>query len=248
MYHDLIDKELFKKQMLHVKNNYNVIGLEEYIKLIKSNSNIANKSLIITFDDGYKSTYSIAMPVLNELGLKATVFVPPALLSDYSENLNFRIMSIEQLRELSKSEFIDIGGHTLNHVDLGKLKYDEAYKEISEGKKVLEELLLKEITIFAYPFGKECNYNLNAIDIVKEIGFLGAVTTNRFKNMGKGSLYELNRIGIDYKDTLEIFVAKINKFYPYKIINSLAKLKSIYEDKLYNEKDSNTNNVDNSDI
>ena len=224
MYHDLIDKELFKKQMIYVKNNFNVIRLEEYIKFKKSNSNVANRSLIITFDDGYESTYSIAMPVLNELELEATVFVSPALLSDYNKDLNFNFMSIEQLLEMSKCEFIDIGGHTFNHVNLDKLQYNEAYKEIFEGKRFLEELLLKEINTFAYPFGKKCNYNLNTISIVREIGFLGAVTTNRFKN-GKASIYELNRVGINYRDTFEIFVAKINRFYPYKIIDSITKLK-----------------------
>ncbi|WP_159436110.1 polysaccharide deacetylase family protein [Anaerosalibacter sp. Marseille-P3206] len=203
--------------------------MEDYIESINLGRKLQDNSIIITFDDGYKSTYSIALPILNKLELKATVFVPPALLNNNDEGSKNKMMSAKQLKELSKCEFMDIGGHTLNHVDLGKLKYNEAYEEILMGKRTLEELLNKKITTFAYPFGKKCNYNADTIEIVQKSGFSGAVTTNRSKNIdiGKDSIYELNRIGIDNRDTFEIFVTKINRCYPYKTIGYLAKLKNI---------------------
>jgi len=230
MYHELTDKELFKKQMAYIKNNYSVIGLECYIKSKKNQTkDIPNSSIIITFDDGCESIYSIAMPVLNRLKIRATVFIAPDLLRDNYIKTKFKIMSLEQLQNLSKSEFIDIGGHTLSHIDLGKAQYDEANKEIVDGKKVLEKIVSKEIITFAYPIGKKSNYNSDIIDIVKNNGFIGAVTTNCFKNVNikEDSIYELNRIGIAADDTFQIFVLKINRFYPYKIIRYIAKIKSL---------------------
>ncbi|NOZ26231.1 MAG: polysaccharide deacetylase family protein, partial [Nitrospirae bacterium] len=84
-YHDISDKEYLNLQVpervfrRHVeyllRNNYNVISLEEAADLLASNSEMPEKTVVITFDDGYKSVYRAAFPVVKELGVPITVFL-----------------------------------------------------------------------------------------------------------------------------------------------------------------------------
>ena len=213
MYHEIYDKESFKEQMDYLKDNYEVISLEEYVKKLKLNKvkeKNERSNLVITFDDGHKSTYSIAYPILKELNIKASIFVVPNFLPDKE------YMSIDEVVEVSNNNIFEIGAHTMNHRDLGKCSLNEIEYEIKEAKYFLEKILNKNITTFAYPFGKKHNYNEYAIKILKEYDFICSVTTERGLNISK-DYYELNRIGVSDCDTMPVFISKLERYYPYKI-------------------------------
>ena len=72
------------------------------------------------------------------------------------------------LNEKHLIEYHKIGFHTINHFNLSKLKYDDQRKEIEFGKKYLDEMLGKEVKVFAYPFGGKIHYNEITLEIVKK--------------------------------------------------------------------------------
>lgn len=82
-----------------------------------------------------------------------------------------RAMTTEQLRALRESPNIDIGAHTQIHPVLSALSRQEQFNEIWKSKIRLEQVLEQNITTFAYPFGSKCDYNMDTIEICKEIGF-----------------------------------------------------------------------------
>lgn len=87
------------------------------------------------------------------------------------------MMSTEQLRSL-RAAGMEIGGHTAGHPILARLPAEEARTEISRGKKALESILGDEVRLFAYPNGKPGeDYRIEHVTMVRELGFLGAVST-----------------------------------------------------------------------
>ena len=228
MFHDISNQDLFWSQMKFVKKEFNVVSLSRFIQT-NDLRETSKANAVITFDDGYLSTFAIARPILEELDLVGTIFVAPGLLSDYGKKTNSRMMSCLQVKELSMSDVFEIGGHTYNHINLGAISTEQAELEISSGREALEELTGKQILTFAYPFGKKTlNYNDSTISLVEKSGFIGAVSTNRGKNRNIVSQkYELNRIGIDKKDTFESFVLKVHGLYPYRLVEKGIRLRSL---------------------
>ncbi len=108
------------------------------------------------------------------------------------------MMADHEIKELSDSG-MEIGGHTVNHPILSSTRIDEARDEILNGKKYLEELINAPIKYFAYPSGRsEKDYTREHADLVRELGFLAALTTNNGAIDQSSALFELPRISIDY--------------------------------------------------
>jgi peptidoglycan/xylan/chitin deacetylase (PgdA/CDA1 family) len=76
---------LFKSQIKYLKEKYNIISLEQYVQSCNTGKKLPNKSIIITIDDGYKSNYALAYPILKEFDIPATIF----LTTDFIDNNNF---------------------------------------------------------------------------------------------------------------------------------------------------------------
>ncbi len=71
---EVIDVDVFKKQIEYLNRYYEIISIEEFEKRLSSNS-FTNKEIVLTFDDGYRNNLTIVAPILNKLGLPFTVFI-----------------------------------------------------------------------------------------------------------------------------------------------------------------------------
>src|SRR5205823_5932248 len=71
-----ITREHFRRQMLQVRERFEVLPLDEAIRAIRGERPLERDACALTFDDGYRDVYTHARPILAELGLPAAVFVP----------------------------------------------------------------------------------------------------------------------------------------------------------------------------
>jgi peptidoglycan/xylan/chitin deacetylase (PgdA/CDA1 family) len=112
---------------------------------------IANqqKVVFLTFDDGYKSQYSNAKPILDKYGFKATF----SIVCNYVGRDNR--MTWEEIKSLQQ-EGHDIASHTMNHYDLSKLPPQEIEYEVSESKQCLLDQGINPKS-FTYPFNGGSN-------------------------------------------------------------------------------------------
>ncbi|MCE7744734.1 MAG: polysaccharide deacetylase family protein [Candidatus Heimdallarchaeota archaeon] len=101
-------------------------------------------------------------------------------------------LSSAELKQLSKSKYIEIGAHTVTHPNLTLLSREEAISEIKESKEFLENLLKKEIQHFAYPYGY---YNELILEITKSLGFKSAATVENQWLSLSDTIYDFPRIG-----------------------------------------------------
>ena len=107
-----------------------------------------DKPVIVTFDDGYNNNYDELLPILEELNVKATVFM---ITGNMDHNPNF--MTREQVKELSDSPLVEIDSHTVLHRELGSLSEEEQLMEIRDSQIVLARVTGKIPNVISYPAG-----------------------------------------------------------------------------------------------
>jgi peptidoglycan/xylan/chitin deacetylase (PgdA/CDA1 family)/methionine-rich copper-binding protein CopC len=146
---------------------------------------------IITFDDGYKSTYSIAFQYMQSKGIVGTVYIN----GDSIDNPGS--LSLSNILEMNLAGWC-IGSHTYGHVDLSKLTNQELYNELIANINFLNSIGIPNGAYhLAYPFG---HYNPNVLDVMHELGIkTGRYTDPGFINnqyLNELNLYELPTYGL----------------------------------------------------
>jgi peptidoglycan/xylan/chitin deacetylase (PgdA/CDA1 family) len=147
---------------------YTFLTMSEVNEAINNKKPLPKKPVVLTFDDGYKDFYTDALPILQKHQVKATAYI----ITGFIGKPNY--MSLPQLTEVKKSGLIEIGAHTVHHIDLKHATLKQAEDEIKGSKVALEKLFGEPVTTFAYPSGR---FNEQAIQVVKEAGFTTAVST-----------------------------------------------------------------------
>jgi peptidoglycan/xylan/chitin deacetylase (PgdA/CDA1 family) len=165
------------------------------------------RRVALTFDDGYRDNYLAAFPVLRELQAKATMYpvVDRTSEVDWSSKKKASRTDGELMREpkitdaeiaeMVDSGLLELGGHGLTHPNLPTLSDEEAWQEISECKKALEQSFGREAPTFCYPFGL---YGPREVELVRRAGFIGGVTT--VEGVGGLDPFQLSRIKVSGKE------------------------------------------------
>ena len=160
----------FRDQMDYLyKNNYNTITFTELLEYMNNGTKLPEKSIILTFDDGWKDQYDNAFPLLKKYGFTATFFI----ITNVTINNNYYpgYMGVADVQALHAAG-MEIGCHSKTH-PLGGLVNESADLniEINESKNDIYSWLGVYPKTFAYPEGV---YNDTIMEWVKENGFIGA--------------------------------------------------------------------------
>ena len=110
-------------------------------------------------------------------------------------------MSSDQLKDMVNYG-IDIESHTVNHVHLDTLPYEEQLKELKDSKATIEKITNKEVLSIAFPFG---DYNENTLKAVTEAGYSIAFTTNRGLANRTDNKIALDRIYVSSEYSIDTF-------------------------------------------
>ncbi|MFH1411641.1 MAG: polysaccharide deacetylase family protein [Candidatus Omnitrophota bacterium] len=198
----------FSKQIDFLRNSgYSVISMNELVQGIRNGEPCPERTVAITFDDGFEDNFLYAFPVLAKYDMPAAIFVITGYVGKKEGYLNW-----DQVR-LMLNNGIDIGAHTRNNEYLPSLQDPERlWDEISGSKTVLEEETGKDIMFFCYPIG---GFNEEVKSMVKKAGYKAACTTNRGTDRYNRDIYELNRVKITNSDCTKPlhFRAKISGYY-----------------------------------
>jgi peptidoglycan/xylan/chitin deacetylase (PgdA/CDA1 family) len=146
---------------------------------------VPEKSVAITFDDGYEDNFRHALPLLQKYGAKATLYlVADRHDRDWStykkahhasgELMRERKLDDAQVRALLDSGLFELGSHTLTHANLPTLDAAQREQEIAGAKLALEKTFAVPVTSFAYPFGL---FGETDVAAARAAGYSNAVTT-----------------------------------------------------------------------
>lgn len=167
-------------------HNFQVLSLSDALAYLKNDSPIQNTA-VITIDDGYKSFYTNALPLLLNYKFPTTLFINTETVGagDY--------MDWQQLEQAMKNN-VEIGNHTHSHAYFLNQKQNERYtalvNEIELSQKIISENLGMKPNVFAYPYGE---FDDGIELIVKALGFAGAVAQNSGVINNTTNLFQLPR-------------------------------------------------------
>lgn len=204
---------VFRRQMKFLSEaSFNVISLKTLAAFYRENNFPPQKTVVLTFDDGFQNFYTAAYPVLKDYDFTATVFLITdycGKFNDWSGNLpsleKSKLMSWNEIRELNKSG-IEFGAHSRTHPDLTKTSPDQAIKEIVESKFEIENRLGVGVTDFAYPYG---NYN-RLVKSHAEQNYQTACSTRLGKVDSESDFFALQRLDAYYLSDERIFRAVLS--------------------------------------
>ena len=161
----------FKTHMAYLKDNHTVISLDQALTHIKTNTPLPNKSVVITFDDGYVNILENAHPILVEYNFPYTIFINPAIIGETTSQLNW-----EQVK--SMQPLATFANHTLDHAHLltryGSEHENKWLKRVMKDVNQAEELITENLGYskkwLAYPYGE---FNSKLKEQLLEGGYIG---------------------------------------------------------------------------
>ncbi len=199
----------FRKQMeLLAQRRVTVVDLDRVAESIETGKPLPRRSVAITFDDGLKSTYETAFPVLRDLRFPAAVFLVADRVGDVSDwegqkdELAFPLSTWEEIHEMQAGG-ITFGSHTRTHADLKRVSPEEAADQIAASKEILERGLGRSVDYFAYPFER---FTAEIVHLTQKSGYRASFGTSDLPE----NRFNLWRAEVGAADTLERFEFKLS--------------------------------------
>jgi len=207
----VITPQKFREDMLYLKAcGYHTITFQELINHKEKSAPLPENPIIVTFDDGYRSNYIYAYPILKELNLKAVISIIGIMIKDENETgEDNKMLTWEELKEMVDSQVFEVQAHSydLHHWDdkqkdggVARRKGESAEEysarfrnDTQKLKDLIYEKLGVTVTIYTYPYGiysGENNY------ILKEMGFKGSLLGEHGIGNCSHSLFSLKRINM----------------------------------------------------
>lgn len=202
----------FEAQMEYLdRNGYRVISLAQFGAFLEGREALPPKSVVITIDDGYKSTYEIAYPVLRKYGFPATVF----LYSDFVGAAD--AMTWSQMQEMVRSGLIDIQPHSKTHSNLAlrfsnetPAQYRERVRlEVERPSALIGERLGTKAVVYAYPYG---DVNETVVEQLQKTGLRLGVTVSPGGNPVFAYPFMVRRTMVFGTDDMETFKSRLITF------------------------------------
>lgn len=147
----------------------------------------AKKPVAITFDDGFADNAEAALPILRKYGAAATIFV-----ARESDVPGARMLSAEQLAALAAEPLIELGAHTLTHINMSKHEAPVVEAEVRGSLEYVQGFTGKPCTAFAYPYGR---FDDKDVAILKAAGVACAFTVRKGVEP-VGDPYRIRRSGV----------------------------------------------------
>jgi peptidoglycan/xylan/chitin deacetylase (PgdA/CDA1 family) len=204
--------EAFDEQLAALKRwNYESVTLDQWIAYKEKRAGLPRRPIIITFDDGYSSTFHVAWPTLRRYDFSATVFLVSSLIGKTNawdtEERQEPLLNIDEIREM-QSGAITFGSHTQSHRALTRISPEEAARELEGSRKTLESLLDRPVTALCYPFAKQ---NRIIRGLTRRAGYTTAVIGRGGTNRVWTDQYALRRIKIDTSTTIDELSGKLRR-------------------------------------
>ena len=208
----LLGASQFEQQMRYLKaEGYRVISLSDFIEWVQGRRQLPKRSVVLTFDDGYRAFREFAFPILKELGFTATLFV----YTDYV-GAGRNALGWDDLKALAAEGF-DVQAHSKTHGDLRRAAGESDAQfagrmqlELSEPLKLFQRHLGRPSQRLAYPYGRTDD---DVVAKAKEYGYVAAFTVRRQGSPAFVHPLRVNRSQIYSEMSMEDFAKNLNVYH-----------------------------------
>jgi peptidoglycan/xylan/chitin deacetylase (PgdA/CDA1 family) len=209
---------VFARQMRWLRQNgYRTMDLTQMWTAMETGQDVS-KTVVITFDDGYRDFYTDAFDAMRQCGFSATIF----LATNRIQNSPVRIDGVDYLTwsevaELHKAG-IQFGSHTVSHPDLRSLSPEQIEYELGCSKETIEQKLGAPVESFSYPFAfpeEDKTFTQFLVGILENLGFENGVSTIIGRAGKHDNRYYLPRLPVNSWDDASLLRAKLEGGYDW---------------------------------
>lgn len=208
-----VSEEQFREQLSYLKeHDYRVISLADLQEFLRGERALPKRAVVLTIDDGHRSIYRVAFPLLKKFGYPATLFV-------YSDYINNGGLHWRELEEMVESGLITVQSHSKTHDNLTRRRLGETetrYRrrlrdEVNIPTALLRRRLDRKVEFYAYPFG---DANKQVIQELRVNGLHLGLTVQPHANPAFAYPYLLRRTMIFGHRDMEAFKAALKVYTP----------------------------------
>lgn len=208
-----ISPRAFRLQMDYLSGHgYRTLSLNDYVRNLKRGTQPPERSVVLTFDDGFKNNYTEALPILSAYGFTCTIFLATDFVGKTctwerdSSIGGLPMLSWTEIREMEHFG-MEFGSHGCSHAHLTQLSQDGIRRELLDSKSIMERELKKPIRFFCHPYGDASELTQQ---MVRDAGYAGAFGSLDYSSQNvKADLYDLKRVGTARFSNLDDFKAGI---------------------------------------
>ena len=224
-FHTLGDREsvisfapgVFQRGMAKLREHgYRTVSLSEAVACLREGSPFPDRSLVITFDDGSRTVYDEAFPVLKRYEMSATVFLtvgrPGGQSHQRPSSDGGPLLTWQEIRDMQVGG-MEFGAHTLTHPDLTRLPVERIEEEICGSKTIIEDALGTPVTCFAYPYGR---YDGRSYDVVQRY-FVAGCSDRLGLVTSRSDPYALERVDAYYLRSDRLFGLMLTRWFPWYV-------------------------------
>ncbi len=214
-----ISREKLIAQFEYLKvNGYRALWLSEIDDVLASGKKLPPKSVVLTFDDGYRDNFTVLYPLLKEYDFKAVCFM---VLGRIGQNIDWAGQYVNDTMPLmDKPQLLEIGSHvelahhTYKHDNYTKISFDEIEKDLELCNEVIEKEGLNVFPALAYTYGRyyrrKDQKQKQFFGLLEKHGIRYAFRIgNRINIFPFRSRYDLQRIDIRGFDSMADFKTKL---------------------------------------
>ena len=229
MYHNVDEKagfntvsaENFERQLRYVQQHWQLTDMDTYVRECRTNPRAAT----VTFDDAYACIITHVLPIIQELDIPITVFVPVSHVgksNTWDEHIadfkKINILSWDEIEKLSQHPLITFGSHGMSHTSFGNLSITQIESELKESKRILETHLQRKVDYFAFPYGQRKDFGCATPELLYEVGYKAAMTTLWKRNNLNENPYRLHRVEVRPTDSPEDFQRFVSQKVDFRFI------------------------------
>jgi len=228
---DVISPYEFESDLKYLRdNNYHTVTMSQLIDYVDGNGVLPENPIVLSFDDGYLSTYKYAFPLIKQYNMKIVLSLIGKNTDDFTripdDNIDYSHVTWNQLNEMINSGYIEVQNHTYNLHSNGYKGRKGCLQCSSESFEEYEQVLTDDINklqdeifdysgklpnTFTYPYGKSSE---NTDVIIKKLGFRATLSCDygiNLVNKDPETLFGLKRICRSHGDTMERIIKKAYK-------------------------------------
>lgn len=162
----------FAEHMEYLAEHHTVMGLTDVVATLRDGGTLPDRTVVITFDDGYENIFTNAHPVLKRHGFPYTIFINPDEIGSNRSQLSW-----EQVKTMQKDGVV-FANHTLDHLHMLERQTGESesawlkrvWNNVTKAEAIIEEKTGRSLNYLAYPFGE---YNSALARKLAENGYVG---------------------------------------------------------------------------
>ena len=174
----------------------NAVTVADYVAYRRGEGTLPPRPVVVTFDDGYRSNYEIALPLLQRHACRATIFIVSGLLGATNrwdpDEPQEPLVDVAEIREMQRAG-IDFQSHTRTHARLTAVPPADALDELRDSRAALEQTLGAPVRAVAYPWG---DHDATVMRLTEDAGYDAGCIVRRRSNFDHTSMFALRRIGV----------------------------------------------------